>query len=109
MYQKPSAGKCGLEQLRIPTLFTFHTVNIHLVNYNIKLNGEKVKILIYFPLLFGFDLVKKTQLLESRFFLFRCKSPVGYRGFRNGIGLGVGCWKKGVVMHEMAHSLGVKS
>lgn len=40
-------------------------------------------------------------------FLFRCSSPVG-RKFRNDISLGRNCWKKGVVMHEIAHSLGNK-
>ncbi|XP_057311669.1 low choriolytic enzyme-like [Hydractinia symbiolongicarpus] len=36
-----------------------------------------------------------------------CSSPVGYRGYRNDISLARNCWKKGIVMHEMAHSLGM--
>ncbi|XP_065067993.1 uncharacterized protein LOC135693432 isoform X3 [Rhopilema esculentum] len=35
-----------------------------------------------------------------------CSSPVGYYGQRSGISLSDGCWHKGIVMHEIAHSLG---
>jgi len=36
-----------------------------------------------------------------------CSSPVGYRAGRvNRISLASGCWYKGIVMHEMGHTLG---
>ena len=37
---------------------------------------------------------------------FRCSSPVGYYNRANRISLASGCWYKGIVMHEIAHSLG---
>lgn len=36
-----------------------------------------------------------------------CSSPVGYSGSRNDISLASGCWQKAVVIHEIAHSLGL--
>merc|ERR1712142_1018133 len=38
-----------------------------------------------------------------------CSSPVGYdyRRTVNGISLVSGCWRKGTIMHEMAHTLGL--
>jgi len=35
-----------------------------------------------------------------------CSSPVGNFGTRNPISLDSGCWHKGIVLHEMMHSLG---
>eukprot|EP00795_Rhopilema_esculentum_P010342 gene10342-19039_t len=35
-----------------------------------------------------------------------CSSPVGYYRRANRISLASGCWSKGIVMHEIAHSLG---
>eukprot|EP00794_Sanderia_malayensis_P015875 gene15875-17475_t len=35
-----------------------------------------------------------------------CSSRVGYSGGMNSISLSSGCWSKGTVMHEIAHSLG---
>ncbi|XP_057297022.1 blastula protease 10-like [Hydractinia symbiolongicarpus] len=35
-----------------------------------------------------------------------CSSPVGKYGNGNRISLAPGCWTKGIVMHEMGHSLG---
>eukprot|EP00795_Rhopilema_esculentum_P010341 gene10341-19038_t len=35
-----------------------------------------------------------------------CSSPVGYYRRANTISLASGCWYKGIVMHEIAHSLG---
>eukprot|EP00795_Rhopilema_esculentum_P010344 gene10344-19041_t len=35
-----------------------------------------------------------------------CSSPVGYYRRANRISLASGCWYKGIVMHEIAHSLG---
>ncbi|XP_078589981.1 zinc metalloproteinase nas-7-like [Branchiostoma floridae x Branchiostoma japonicum] len=35
-----------------------------------------------------------------------CFSPVGYYGYVNGISLARGCWTKGIVIHEIMHSLG---
>lgn len=53
----------------------------------------------------------KTRTSERAYLSFYrgngCSSPVGYRGFKNSISLASGCWKKGVVMHEIAHSLGI--
>ena len=36
----------------------------------------------------------------------RCSSPVGYWRRRNTINLARGCWNKGIVIHEIMHSLG---
>lgn len=37
-----------------------------------------------------------------------CSSPVGYRsGRQNRISLASGCWRKGTVMHEIGHSIGI--
>ncbi|XP_057291911.1 hatching enzyme 1.2-like [Hydractinia symbiolongicarpus] len=37
-----------------------------------------------------------------------CSSPVGYRyGRTNRISLASGCWNKGIVMHEIGHSIGI--
>jgi len=36
-----------------------------------------------------------------------CSSPVGYHGRRNDIKLAWGCRKKGIVMHEIGHSIGL--
>ncbi|XP_065063301.1 zinc metalloproteinase nas-4-like [Rhopilema esculentum] len=35
-----------------------------------------------------------------------CSSPVGYSGRINNIKLASGCWYKGIVIHEIMHSLG---
>jgi len=52
----------------------------------------------------------KPRARESQYLYFYrgagCSSPVG-RKYRNDISLGRNCWKKGIVMHEMAHSLGM--
>lgn len=53
---------------------------------------------------------KKRTDQRAFIYFFRgpgCSSPVGFRGFRNSISLADGCLKKGVVMHEIAHSLGL--
>ena len=55
--------------------------------------------------------VKKTNQIAFLWF-FRgpgCSSPIGNRGFRNSISLADGCLKKGIVMHEIGHSLGKKT
>nr|CAA06314.1 PMP1 protein [Podocoryna carnea] len=37
-----------------------------------------------------------------------CSSPVGYRsGRQNRISLAGGCWRTGIVMHEIGHSIGI--
>jgi len=36
-----------------------------------------------------------------------CSSPVGYHGKKNSVSLASGCWHKGTIMHEIAHSLGI--
>jgi len=47
---------------------------------------------------------------EKAYFYFTtgsgCSSPVGYRGTYNSIRLASGCWRKGIIIHEMMHSLG---
>lgn len=53
---------------------------------------------------------KKRSNERAFIYFFRgpgCSSPVGFRGFRNSISLADGCLKKGVVMHEIGHSLGL--
>ncbi|XP_032218167.2 zinc metalloproteinase nas-15 isoform X2 [Nematostella vectensis] len=37
---------------------------------------------------------------------FGCFSNLGYLGIKQDIVLGQGCWKKGIVAHEIAHALG---
>ncbi len=39
-------------------------------------------------------------------FLSRCSSPVGYRGRVNSIKLARGCLRKGIIIHEIMHTLG---
>merc|ERR550534_1357173 len=36
-----------------------------------------------------------------------CSSPVGYGRGRRRISLATGCWRKGTVIHEMGHSIGL--
>jgi hypothetical protein len=54
--------------------------------------------------------VPKTSSDKAYFSFYRgggCSSYVGYRGVVNRISLARGCWYKGIVMHEMGHSLGL--
>lgn len=36
-----------------------------------------------------------------------CSSPVGRRSYGNSIRLARGCWRKGTIMHEIGHSIGL--
>ena len=68
--------------------------------------SAKLLVLCHYPMFQVFD--KTYFYVKGKIIfilLFRCSSPVG-RKFRNDISLGRNCWKKGVVMHEIAHSLG---
>jgi len=52
---------------------------------------------------------RTTETTYIRFYRgVGCSSPVGYRkGRRNDISIGSGCLKKGIVMHEIGHSIGI--